>query len=110
MSDPDEIINELLLKGGLESAGIDSETGESLYRPTDILDMIDPDLSKEMSIYFSQTAMKLWEKGFIDMDVTIKDPIVKLAEKSFDIDAVNSLAKDERVIIKEIIRVLSEKK
>ena len=63
-----------------------------------------------MSSYFSETTMKLWEKGFIDMDVTIEDPMVKLSEKSFDIDAVNSLAKGERIVIKEIIRVLSEKK
>jgi hypothetical protein len=110
VSDPDEIINELLLKGGLEFAGVDPETGEPMYRPTSILKNIDPSLSKDMSSYFSATTMSLWQKGFIDMDVTIEDPIVKLAEKSFDIDAVNSLAKDERVVIKEIIRVLSEKK
>ena len=110
MSDPDKIIDELLLKGGLEFAGIDSETGEHLYRPTSILKSIDPKLSDEMSSYFSETTMKLWEKGFIDMDVTIEDPLVKLAEKSFDIDAINSLETNERVVIKEIIKVLSEKK
>ena len=110
MSDPDEIIDRLILNGGLEPVGIDAETGETLYRPTDILGMIDPDLSKEMSIYFSQTAMRLWEKGFINMDVTLKDPSVTLAEKSFHVELINSLPKEERAIIQEIIRVLSEKK
>ena len=110
MSNPEEIIDGLILNGGLEFAGVDQETGEPLYRPTSILKNIDPKLSEEMSSYFSATAMKLWEKGFIDMDVTIEDPLVKLAEKSFNLDAVNSLGKDERVVIKEIIRVLSEKK
>jgi hypothetical protein len=110
MNFEDEEIQRLVDNGGLEFAGVDTETGEPLYRPTSILRNINPALSKDMSSYFSETTMKLWEKGFIDMDVTIEDPLVKLAEKSFDIDAVNSLAKDERVVIKEIIRVLSEKK
>jgi hypothetical protein len=110
MSNPDEIIDGLILNGGLEFAGVDPETGEAMYRPTSILKNIDPKLSDEMSSYFTATTMRLWEKGFIDMDVTIEDPLVKLAEKSFDLDAINLLEKDERVVIKEIIRVLSEKK
>ena len=106
----DEIIDSLILNGGLEFAGVDEETGEPMYRPTSKLKDIDPRLSEDMSSYFSATTMKLWEKGFIDMDVTVKNPLVKLAEKSFDIDAVNLLGKEERVVIKEIIKVLSEKK
>lgn len=106
----DREIQRLIDSGGLEFAGVDTETGEPLYRPTSILSNIDPALSKEMSSYFSETTMKLWEKGFIDMDVTIEDPLVKLAEKAFDLEAINLLDKNERVVIKEIIRVLSEKK
>ena len=106
----DEIIDSLILNGGLEFAGVDEETGEPMYRPTSKLKDIDPKLSEDMSSYFSATTMKLWEKGFIDMDVTVENPLVKLAEKSFDIDAVNLLGKEERVVIKEIIKVLSEKK
>jgi hypothetical protein len=44
------------------------------------------------------------------MDITIADPLVKLAEKSFDSKAISSLDKEEKLIIQEIIRVLSEKK
>jgi hypothetical protein len=106
----DEIIDSLILNGGLEFVGVDEETGEPMYRPTSILKQIDPKLSEDMSSYFSTTTMNLWEKGFIDMDVTVENPLVKLAEKSFDIDAVNLLGKEERLVIKEIIRVLSEKK
>lgn len=110
MNDPDKIIDNLILSGGLEFAGIDPETGEFLYRPTSILESIDPELTKEMSSYFLETTMKLWEKGFIDMDVTIEDPLVKLAEKAFSLEEISLLDKNERVVIKEIIRVLSEKK
>jgi hypothetical protein len=110
VSDPDKIIDDLISKGGLEFVGIDPESGEALYRPTDILKNIDPKLSDEMSTYFSESVMTLWQKGFVDMDVTVADPLVKLAEKSFDANAISSLGKEERIIVQEIIRVLSEKK
>lgn len=108
--DESEIIDNLVLNGGLEFAGIDLETGETLYKPTSILKNIDPKLSEDISSYFSSTTIKLWEKCFIDMDITVDNPLVTLSEKSFDIDAINSLEKNERLVIKEIIRVLSEKK
>ena len=44
------------------------------------------------------------------MDVTLKNPSVTLAEKSFDAELINSLPKEEKTIMQEIIRVLSEKK
>jgi hypothetical protein len=110
MNFEDEEIQRLINLGALEFVGVELETGEPLYRPTDILKSIDPDLSKEMSIYFSQTTMRLWEKGFLNMDVTLKDPSVTLAEKSFNAELIDSLPKEEKTIMQEIIRVLSEKK
>lgn len=110
MNFEDDKIQSLIDTGALEFVGVDPETGEPLYRPTDILKSIDPDLSKDIAIYFSQTTMRLWEKGFINMDVTTEDPLVTLAEKSFDIELINSLPKEEKTTIQEIIRVLSEKK
>jgi hypothetical protein len=110
MNFEDDEIQRLIDLGALEFVGVDLETEEPLYRPTDILKSIDPDLSKEMSIYFLQTTMRLWEKGFINMDVTAKDPSVTLAEKSFNAELIDSLPKEEKTIMQEIIRVLSEKK
>jgi hypothetical protein len=110
MNFEDEEIQRLVDHGGLEFAGVDTETGEPLYRPTSILKNINTALSEEMSIYFLQTSMRLWEKGFLNMDVTLKDPSVTLAEKSFDAKLIDSLPKEEKIIIKEIIKVLSEKK
>jgi hypothetical protein len=110
VSDPDDIIDDLILKGALEFVGVDPETGEPLYRPTEILGAFDPDLNKEMSIYFSQITMRLWEKGFLNMDVTLKDPSVTLAEKSFNAKLIDSLPKEEKTIMQEIIRVILEKK
>jgi hypothetical protein len=105
-----DIVDNLILNGGLEFAGKDSETGEPLYKTTDRLKDLDAKLSEELSSYFSEITLKLWEKGFVDMDVTDRDPLVKLGPKSFDINAIKSLDKNERVVIEEIIKVLHDKK
>jgi hypothetical protein len=104
-----DIVDNLVLNGGLEFAGNDSETGEALYKPTDRLKEIDSKLSEELSMYFSEVTLKLWEKGFLDMDVTQEDPVVKLGPKGFDAVAIKSLPKDERVVIEEIVKALLNK-
>jgi hypothetical protein len=104
-----DIVDNLFLNGGLEFAGSDSETGEALYRPTDRLKKLDHKLSEDISLYFSEVTLKLWEKGFLDMDVTQKDPLVKLGKKSFDALDIKSLPKDERVVMEEIVKVLFNK-
>lgn len=105
-----DIVDNLILNGGLEFAGKDPETGEPLYKPTDRLKEIDSRLSEEISTYFSEVTIKLWEKGFIDMDITEEDPVVKLGPKSFDAASIKSLPKEERLIIEEIVKVLYNKK
>jgi hypothetical protein len=104
-----DIVDNLVLNGGLEFAGNDSETGEALYKPTDRLKEIDYKLNEELSMYFSEVTLKLWEKGFLDMDVTQEDPVVKLGPKGFDAVAIKSLPKDERVVIEEIVKALLNK-
>lgn len=105
-----DMVDKLVLEGGLELCGVDQETGESLYKPTDKLKDIDSQLSDDISVYFSAVTMNLWERGFLDMDIMLEDPLVKLAPKAFDKDALKTLNKNERLIMQEIIRVLLEKK
>jgi len=108
-SNEDELIESLILQGALEVAGVDSENGETLYKPTQRLKEIDSKLSNELSIYFSEVTLKLWEKSFLDMDVTDRDPLVKLGPRSFDALAIKSLPKDERVVMEEIVKALFNK-
>jgi hypothetical protein len=54
-----DIVDNLILNGGLEYAGKDSETGEILYKPTERLKEIDSKLSNDLSIYFSEVTLKL---------------------------------------------------
>ncbi len=109
MAEEDNIIDNLILQGALQPAGIDLETGEMLYNFTETLKEINPELHNEFSTYFSTETMALWESGFIDMDVTDKNPIVSLTPKALDKDAVEKLDKGHRYTLKEIIRILMEK-
>ncbi len=109
MSDEDKIFNKLILTGGLKFAGKDPDTGENMYVRTEMLKDIDPNLDREMTYYFSEIAMKLWEKGFIDMDITSPNPIVNISERAFDINKINALDPNERTALKQIIKVLFDK-
>jgi hypothetical protein len=102
----DEIINNLILSGVLEIAGIDMETGEALYNFTEKLVDINPELHNEMSTYLSTEAMALWQYGFISMDVTEKNPLIKLLPKAFDDEEIKKLDKNHQYTLKEIIRLL----
>jgi hypothetical protein len=50
--------------------------------------------------------MFLWESGFVEMDITEKNPIVKLTEKAFNNKEVLKLDKDKQYTLKDIIRQL----
>jgi hypothetical protein len=109
MKDDKSIIDNLILTGALEVAGIDLETGEPLYNFTSKLESINPELHNEMSTYFSRETMTLWQHGFISMDVTQKDPELKLLPKAFDKAEVDKLADSNKHSLKEIIRIFMEK-
>lgn len=108
--DEDRIIEDLILSGGLEVAGIDIETGEPLYNFTSKLKEINPVLHNEFSKYFTAETMALWQYGFISMDVTIPNPVVTLLPKAFNKEEVEKLNKEHQYTLKEIVRILMEKK
>ena len=108
--EPFDEIDRLILNGGLQFAGENSITGEPMYKPTEELKNINPSLSKDINDFFVASVSKLWEKGFLDMDVTVADPMVKLGPKALDIDQVLTLPENERVVIIQIIDTLHQKK
>lgn len=102
-------IDELILSGALEPAGIDPETGEMLYSFTNKLKDINPLLHKEVNNMFSSHMMKLWELGMVNMNVADKNPIVELTPQAFDKDLIASLDEDIAYTLKEIKRSLTRK-
>ena len=108
--DEDDAIEQLILSGALEVAGIDIDTGEPVYNFTEKLIDVSPELHTEVSTYFSNETMFLWQEGFLDMDITEKNPTVRLTQKALDEIAVASLNKDRQYTLKEIIRIISSDK
>jgi hypothetical protein len=104
--DEDDAIEQLILAGALEVAGIDIDTGEPVYNFTEKLIDISPELHNEVSTYFSRETMDLWQEGFLDMDITEKNPIVRLTKKALDEIQVANLDKNKQYTLKEIIRII----
>lgn len=105
--DEDDAIDQLILSGALEVAGIDIETGQPMYNFTEKLIDISPELHKEVALYFSRETMSLWSKGFLDMDVTEANPMVMLTQKAFDENEISRLSKESRYTLMEIMRVIN---
>jgi hypothetical protein len=83
------------------------DTGEPVYNFTQKLIDVDPELHSEVSTYFSRETMALWEEGFLEMDVTEKNPKVRLTQKALDEMSVANLDKQKQYTLKEIIRIIT---
>ena len=107
MSEAGDKIEDLILSGALEVSGIIIQRSLMLYNFTDRLKDINPDLFKDMSDYISTETMALWAEGFLDIDVTETNPMVKLTPKAFDDAEVEKLPKEKQYTLKEIIRIIN---
>lgn len=105
MQEPSDF-DKLVLSGVVEPAALDPETGEMLYTFSKDLENINPELHKLVLDNFLSSAMKLWELGFINMNVTEKNPMVSLTKSAFDEEKINQLDEDMQFSLKEIKRNL----
>lgn len=99
-------IEDLILNGALEPAGIDPDTGEMLYTFTNKLSHVHPVLAREVENMVDSHVMKLWELGMVSMNVMEKNPTVQLTPKAFNPEIINSLDDDISYTLKEIKRHL----
>jgi len=106
MSREEDIIDRLILNGGLEAAGVDSESGELLYTFTPKINEIMPELYSEHLNNVNSEVMALWEKGYLDLDFMSNDPVITLSEKAFDESEVKKLSKMHQWSLNEIKRLL----
>jgi hypothetical protein len=101
-------LDELILQGAVEVAGLDPETGHFLYNFTPQLKKVDPELFSNVNNHFHHIVMTLWEKGFVDIDkIETIDPVVKLTDKHTNVYEVEKLSKPEKVILENIVRQFS---
>jgi hypothetical protein len=104
-----ELINELILDGGLEVSAIDQDTGEILYSFTPKIKELMPDLYQEHIQTVNKEVMNLWEKGFLEIDLFNTDPIITITEKALNKKNIDTLSKQEQWSLLEIIRLLKHK-
>jgi hypothetical protein len=107
MNNPeDDLINNLILQGALEVAGLDSETGEFLYAVTPKLQDVMPDMYEDHLKVVNKDLLNLWEKGYLDIDFFLADPIVTISKKGLDKNEISKLTKPEIWALEEVKRLL----
>lgn len=100
-----KMIEKLILEGGLEVAGVDSEDGSLLYSFTPKIKELMPELYNDHINSVNAEMLYLWEKGYVDIDLLAKDPVVTLASKSFDEVEISKLNKRQKWSIEELKRL-----
>jgi hypothetical protein len=106
MLSEDDFIDALILNGALEVAAIDMESGEALYKFTDKLKEISPELYETQQAMFHEELMSLWEDGFLDLDPMEENPKVTLTPKAFSANHVDKLDDAKKSTLKEVIRIM----
>jgi hypothetical protein len=104
-----EIIDYLILEGGIEVAGVDPNTQEMLYAFTPKLKEIMPELYHDHLNFVNDELMVLWEKGYVDIDFLKDDPLISISDKSYNPEEVKKLSKQERWSLQELKRVVKSK-
>lgn len=96
-------LEEMILDGSAEVAGIDQETGEFLYCFTPKIAELHPELFDNMSKFYHYSILLLWEKGFLDIDMESDDPYVKLNNKSTDPEEIKKLSTFEQRMLESVV-------
>jgi hypothetical protein len=99
----DEMLESLILDGSVEPAGIDIQTGEMLYSFTNKLLELHPEVFSSMLDAHVRDVYTLWEKGFIEMDITSESPIVIVLPKSFIPEEISKLPINLQISLRQII-------
>jgi hypothetical protein len=102
-------IDYLILNGGIEVAGIDSEVGEFLYSFTPKIKDLMPALYEEHIRDVNSHVFNLWEKGFLNINFMEDDPIVNISEKGLDPEEISKLPEENQWHLNEIKRLLRKK-
>lgn len=100
----DDAIERLILEGILEVSGIDSISGEFLYSFTPKLQEVYPGLSGYVSDFINQEIMLLWQDGYLDIDFSKDEPMVKISEKSLDEREVAKLSLERQSFLRTIMQ------
>lgn len=102
----DEMLENMILQGYVEPAGIDIKTGEMLYSFTDLARSEMPDLGKRFEEEFHRNIMFFWQAGALDMNVYEENPVIRLNPLAFNEKFHASLSTEQSMALKIIIDAL----
>jgi len=106
MDQIDQMIEALILSGALEIAALDEKTGQPLYSFGPNIKEIMPELYKEHLNEVNRDVMRLWENGFLEVDLLSEDPIVVLTDKAFSDEEIEKISIELQISLLEIKRLL----
>jgi hypothetical protein len=101
-----DMFESLILKGFVEVAGIDAQSGEFLYSFTDLGREELPNLQRIVDEEFNKDIMSLWELGILEMNISDSNPSVRLTELAFDSEVLAGLSQELRVSLQIIMDAL----
>lgn len=101
-----KIIDDFVIAGALEIVGVDEITKQTMYKVTPKMKKINPLFYKEHEDSVHSETMKLWELGFLDIDVTEDNPVVRLLPSAFDSQKINKLTSEQRFVLEDIKDIL----
>jgi hypothetical protein len=86
-------LDELIMMGAVEVAGVHENSGELLYNITEKAHDILPALYNKFMNQIHQKVMYFWEKGFLEFDDMSKEnPNIRLTSKAMDDDELSKLS------------------
>lgn len=106
---PEEWFEQMILEGVVEFAGLDPDTGEMLYNFNKDLENLKPELFQKMTSSMEADIYRLWQKGFLAMNITEENPLVKITEKSLDMEIIDQeLSEQEKTSLEIIMMYMSK--
>lgn len=102
-----DAFDQMILDGLVEVSGIDPD-GQFLYSFTPKMVEEYPAIARLSDELFLADIHRLWELGFVLMNIDDPNPTVSLSEKAFDRDAVDSLSEELKLmlnILKNAMRI-----
>lgn len=102
-----ELVERLILDGIVEAGGVD-EDGKPTYKFTENARLIAPKLYDHFVNNFYSDLLTLWEKGFVEMEITAENPRVILTDKYADEQALQTLTTQERKSLDVVIIAMTK--
>ena len=109
-SEESAIFDRLVLAGAIEVIGVSPTNGEFLYNITPKMKDVFPEMYDEHLNKLDQDIKSLWEDGFLDINIFEDNPMVFLAQKAFDEEAISALEEDKMLTLSEIKRIFEQNK